>query len=125
MKDKKEKPKEIVRKKPTSWIDLLLKIVPKDPVMQSGYIYGLSWIVFIGLLGFSVSTFVEVFRQFSFSLLFRGIFMAAITLLSLAGLRSTKQSYEMTRDMYSGKEEVKQELQIESVDEMMKEFTEK
>jgi hypothetical protein len=81
--------------------------------------------VFIGLLGFSVSTFVEVFRQFSFSLLFRGIFMLAITLLSLVGLRSTKQSYEMTRDMYSGNKELKQELQIESVDEMMKEFKEK
>lgn len=119
---KKEKPKEIVKAKSTSWIDLLLRIVPKDPVMQAGYIYGLTWIIFIGLMGFSISTFVEVFRHFSFTLLFRGIFMAAITLLSLTGLKSTKQSYEMTREMYSNKGEVKQELQIESVDEMMKEF---
>lgn len=105
------------------FIDKLLSIIPEDPLTQTQYLYYLTVIVFFGLIGFAVATWYEVFVHFSFTTFFRGIFMTAIAFLSLFGVKQTRQAYTVTKSMMSA---VKKEEpdEIESVDEMIKEFGE-
>ena len=102
------------------FIDKMLKIIPENPVYQSQYIYYLTIIVFFGLAGFAVATWIGVVTMFTWTALFRGVFMSAISLLSLYGLKQSRASFHTIRAMY-GKTQ-KQELKVESLDEMIAEF---
>ena len=74
------------------FVDWCLKIVPDDPIMQSLYVYCLSVIVFVGLMGFSIASWVQTFTNFAFTTMFRALFMTAISMLSLYGLKQTRTS---------------------------------
>lgn len=109
------------------FIDKMLKIVPDNPVYQSQYIYYLTLIIFFGLLGYTIAIFVELFNVFAFRSLFQGIFMAAISLLSLFGLKQSRKNYVLTKSLFNKKENVKpmKEDDIESVEEMLLAFKKK
>ena len=104
------------------FVDKMMKIVPENPVSQAHYIYLLTFVVFFGLLGFSIASWVELFKVFTFTTMFRGLFMTAITVLSLFGLKQTRNVYLTTRKMFGVKGELKEEPKEESVDEMMEGF---
>ena len=86
------------------FVDKLLKIVPENPLAQTSYLYYLSTIVFFGLFGFSIATWVQLFNHFDWTTLFRGVFMTAISLLSLFGVKQTRATYIMVRQMTANQE---------------------
>ena len=84
---------------PKKFMDTMLKIVPDEPIMQSRYIYYLTAMVFFGLLSFSVATWWAVFTTFSFQTLGQAVFMSAISLLSMVGLKQSRAGFLMTKEM--------------------------
>ena len=104
-------------------LDKLLRILPDDPVLKAQYMYYLSIIIFIGLLGFSIATWYVVFVKFDFVIMFRGVFMTAISLMSLFSVKALREAFLTLRSVYSNmNNQPKQEIKLESVDEMMDEF---
>ena len=103
-----------------SFIDRVMKWIPEDPLTQSKFIYYLTCIVFFGLLGYGVNSWYSFFtHSFQLSYLFSGFFMTAISLISLFGLKQTRQSYLTMKAIYSTP---KQEVKVETIDEMKSEF---
>jgi len=101
------------------FIDWCLKIVPEDPVTQTLYMYCLTTIVFVGLTGFSIMSWMETFSSFAFSTMFSALFMTAISLMSLFGLKQTRMAYMINKEMRS---QPQQEMKVESFDEMIEGF---
>ena len=109
------------------FVDKLLKIVPENPISQSQYIYYLSAIIFLGLFGFAITSWVELFRFFSFQTMFRGVFMTAISLMSLYGLKSARNAYHTVRELYKSipnQDEINTiaKMNVESTEEMLEAF---
>lgn len=103
------------------FMEKLTKLVPDEPKLQSQYVYYLTTIVFCGLLGFAVSAWIVVFTHFDWRTLFQAIFMSAISMLSLFGVKQTRANYLMIKQIYSSG---KPELKVESEEEMLKGFEE-
>lgn len=106
-----------------NFIDWWLNKIPQDPISQTSYMYHLTLIVCLGLFGYSLATWYEVFTIFTWTGLFRGFFMSAVSMLSLLGFKQTRQAYLLTKSMYSKKQTISDE-KLESVSEMMEEFNE-
>ena len=102
------------------FVDKMMGWIPQDPLTQSLYMYILTTIVFLGLLGYAIASWWGFFTTpFQFKPLFSSLFMTAIALMSVVGLKQTRDSYHMIKMMYSNKQP---ELKIESKDEMLKAF---
>ena len=101
------------------FVTKMMSYIPDDPLTQSLYMYILTSFVFLGLLGYAVAAWWQVWVVFSFKSLFSGIFMLAIALISLFGLKQTRNSYIMTKRIYASPQK---ELKVESVKEMMDGF---
>jgi hypothetical protein len=89
-------------------VDKMLSIIPSDPVTQTLYIYTLSWVLFIGLLGYSLATWYGVIMAFNIKSLFSGLFMSAVTLMSLIGLKQARGSYLSIKSFYTKQSEAPQ-----------------
>ena len=105
-------------------VDKMLSIIPDHPVTQTRYMYYLSIIVFIGLIGYAASSWYEVVTNFNFGTFFRSIFMTAIALMVTFGLKQSRSAFLMTREAYkiqeqSGKVEP---MKVESKEDMLKGF---
>lgn len=109
------------------FLDKLLKIVPDKPLLQTRYIYYLSLMVFCGLIFYAGSIWYSVFTAFRFQILFQGIFMLAIALLSLFGVKQTRNAYLMVKQLSGTTNEIKETAiqKVESVEEMMDGFEKK
>ena len=104
------------------FVDKMMSWIPQDPLTQSLYMYSLTAIVFLGLMGYAISSWYVFFTSpFSFKPLFSSLFMTAIALISVVGLKQTRDSYHMIKMMY-GNKPVEQELKLESKEEMLKAF---
>ena len=101
------------------FVEKCMSYIPDDPLTQAHYMYILTSFVFLGLLGYALSAWWQVIVAFSFKSLFSGVFMLAIAIMSLFGLKQTRNSYIMTKRIYAAP---RQELKIETIDEMKKEF---
>ena len=95
----------------------LTKLVPDDPLNQTQYI----WMVFLGLLGYAGMTWYTVVYQFAWSTFFQAVFMTAIAMLSLAGLKQTGNAYYMMKEMMG---KPKEEIKLEDTQEMLEGFDE-
>ena len=102
-----------------SFVDKVMKWIPEDPLTQSKFIYYLTCIVFFGLLGYGINAWYNFFAHSSLSSFFSGCFMVAIAIISLFGLKQTRQSYLVMKKMYS---QPKIEVKVDTLDEMKKEF---
>ena len=107
-----------------SFIDKVMSFIPEDPLTQAKFMYYLTCIVFLGLLGYGLTSWYSFFTIFSLKPLFSALFMTAIALMSLLGLKQTRINYIMIRDAM---EQFKKELEpkIESKEEMLKSFKKK
>lgn len=105
------------------FVDKMMGWIPQDPRTQSLYMYSLTAIVFIGLLGYAMASWWSLFTNpFSFRILSTCVFMTAIALLSVVGVKQTRDSYHMIKLMYANH---KPEIQVESKDAMLNSFNEK
>lgn len=102
-----------------TFVDKLMKLIPEDPLSQAQYIYFLTVFVFLGLLGYGVMSWFTFFTTWSFASGFQGVFMTAIALISLFGLKQTRNAYHMMKKVYSNKDTG---VQVESVDAMLNQF---
>ena len=101
-----------------SWVDKCMKMIPDDPLLQSRYMYYLTVIVFTGLMGFAIATWYSFFTTWGIRNLFSGLFMSAIGLMSLFGLKQTRAIYKATKYAYQNKPKNK----IESIEDMQRLF---
>ena len=101
------------------FVDKFLNILPDNPVTHSLYMYWLTAIIFLGLLGFSVMSWREVMFSFNGMALFRSIFMTAISISVLFGLKQVRLAYHTTKELMS---QPKQEMKVESFNEMIEGF---
>lgn len=102
------------------FIDKVMKWIPEDPLTQSKFMYYLTCVVFLGLLGYGLNAWYNFFaHSFQLSYLFSGLFMIAIALISSFGLKQTRSNYILVKQMYSMP---KQEMKVESIGEMKEEF---
>ena len=97
--------------------------IPNDPLRQSQYMYYLSIVVFVGVMGYAISSWFEVFAAFEFTKLFRSIFMTAIALMVTFSLRSAKAAYDMIKKMTKGQPPHQAPLKLESKEDMLKAFS--
>lgn len=102
-----------------SFVDKMLKLIPEDPLTQAHYMYLLTLIVFLGLLGYGAVSWYQFVTTLNVKMLFSGLFMTAVALISAFGLKQTRNNYKMIKQIYS---QPKQEMKIESVDDMLKAF---
>lgn len=102
------------------FFDKLFKLVPDDPLIQSRYVYYLTIVIFTGLLGYATVTWYTFFTSFKLNSLFSGLFMSAIALISIFGLKQTRAVYNTTKIAYANKES--NNTPLESPDEMLKQF---
>lgn len=100
-----------------SFVDKMMKLIPDDPLVQAQYMYFLTLFVFVGLLGYALTAWFYVVTAFSFKQFFSGIFMTAISLISLFGLKQTRNSYKLMKMMYAQKQP-----ETESIEQMQKIF---
>lgn len=104
------------------WVDYWMGLIPEDPVTQTKFVYSLSAIVFLGLLGYTIATWYDAVVNFAFTTFFRGMFMSAICLLTLIGLKQTRNAYHITKSMYGNPIPQDNTMKIESITDMMEEF---
>lgn len=108
-----------------SFIDKCMKLIPEDPLTQSKFIYSLTWVVFLGLLGYGLNAWYNFFaHSFQLSYLFSGLFMVAIALISAAGLKQTRQGYLTMKKIYSRPVKKQEPIKVESLEEMKSIFKE-
>ena len=103
-------------------LDRFLAIVPDDPLQQAKYMYYLSSIVFIGILGYTVVSWAGLLAVFEPKGLFQSIFMSAICLITLFGLKQARTSYHTTKSYFENMEQQKKEP-LPSVKDMMASFS--
>lgn len=98
------------------FINFCMRKIPDDPHTQSLYVYILTWVVFIGLLGYGVISWYSFFLAGGgLKNLFSALFMTAIGLISLFGLKQTRNQYLIVKQMKENPQP------IQSFEEMMKE----
>ena len=104
------------------FVDKAMSWIPQDPLTQSLYMYSLTAVVFIGLLGYAIASWWGFFTSpFSFKPLFSSLFMTAIAFLSVVGLKQTRDSYHMIKMMYANSKP-KDDFKVESTSEMLNGF---
>ena len=86
-----------------SFVDKCMKLIPEDALVQSQYMYYLTLFVFLGLLGYACVSWYNFFVAFSLKAMFSGIFMLAVALMSLFGLKQTRNMYIGTKQLYEMK----------------------
>lgn len=101
------------------FVEKCMSYIPDDPVTQTQYLYFLTCFVFFGLMGYALAAWYNLFSSFTWTGLFTGIFMTAIGLISLFGLKQTRNSYLYSKEMYGNKP---QDKKLDSIDDMLKEF---
>lgn len=101
------------------FIDRCMKLIPDDPVIQAQYMYYLTFVVFIGLIGYAVTSWYVFFTTWKVSSFFSGLFMLAIGLLSSFGLKQTRTNYVMIKQAVN---QLDTEPKLESPEEMLKTF---
>lgn len=102
------------------FVNKVMSWIPEDPLTQSKFIYYLTITVFVGLMGYALATWYAVIFYFAWKNLFQGLFMTAIAILSLFGLKQTRKQYYMLKNMYTQQNNIK--LEVESPDKMMGAF---
>jgi hypothetical protein len=105
------------------FVDKMMSWIPQDPLTQSAYMYSLTTIVFLGLLGYAGASWWTLFANpFQAKVLFSSLFMTAIAMISVVGVKQTRDSYHMIKMMYANQQP---EIKLESKEEMEKGFNEK
>lgn len=103
-----------------SFVERIMKWIPEDQLTQSKFIYYLTCIVFFGLLGYGLNAWYNFFaHDFQLSSFFSGLFMTAVALISLFGLKQVRQQYYLLKQVYA---QPKEEIKVESIEDMKKEF---
>ena len=96
-------------------LDKCMSAIPQDPITQSQYMYYLTMVLFLGLLGFTLSSVYGFYVMPTFKSFFTIVFMFAATAMTLFSLKSTRAAYLMALEFLGKKEEPKEE----SVDTMI------
>lgn len=104
------------------FVDKMMSWIPQDPLTQSLYMYSLTAIVFFGLMGYAITSWWNLITHFKLSILFSSLFMTAIALISVVGLKQTRDSYHMIKLMYK---QQNVPIQVETKDKMLEAFNEK
>ena len=107
------------------FVNKMMSVIPEDPVTQSLYMYCLTWVAFAGLLGFSITSWINTIFGFTFTMLFTSLFMTAMALISMFGLKQSRIAYHLNKEMYSQvrMEQSEQEKKVEdSFEEMLEGF---
>jgi hypothetical protein len=103
-----------------SFVEKVMKWIPDDALTQSKFIYYLTIVVFLGLIGYGVTAWYNFFfHSFQLSYLFSGLFMTAIGFISLFGLKQTRNSYFALKEAYSQPVNI---INLDNIKDMKKEF---
>src|SRR5512135_904718 len=103
-----------------SFIDKCMKVIPEDPLTQTHYMYLLTAIVFFGLLGYAASSWWVFAHTLKLTTFFSSLFMTAIAIMSVFGLKQTRTAYLATKMAYGFRPKNVAPVpdKIESVEEM-------
>lgn len=102
-----------------SFIDKCLKLVPDHPLKQSQYIYYLSMIIFIGLFGYACVSWYNFATAVRWTSFFSGLFMTAVSFMSLFGVKQTRTTYKAMKAVYNMP---KKDKVLESPTDMLNQF---
>lgn len=97
------------------FVDKVMGWIPDDPLIQAQYIYYLTLVVFLGLIGYGLTAWYSFITLFKLSSMFSALFMTAIGLISLFGLKQARNNYYLMKEMVKKSKEP-----IESVETMLK-----
>ncbi len=78
-------------------VNKFLDLFPNDPLTQTKFVYYLTVIIWVGLGGYAVTSWITVFTAFTWGSLFQSIFMSAIALTVTLGLKQSRNTYLMIK----------------------------
>lgn len=102
-----------------SFVGKIMTWIPEDPLTQAKFTYYLTMIVFLGLLGFGLTSWYQFFISWQIKAFFSGLFMTAVSILSLFGVKQTRVMYLATKAVYKNQ---KAQPKIETTEEMLNSF---
>lgn len=99
------------------FVEKVMRWIPDDPLTQAEYLYVLTAVVFFGIIGYAFVAWYNFFASLHLTSFFSAVFMTAIGLMTLLGLKQTRSSYHMIKEMKAN-----QNKPVPTMEDMLKGF---